>query len=398
MYKTENWWVSPFNFEEEVLKPMNLPKKVKVHDLTLRDGEQMAGVVFDHDDKISIAKRLDASGVDRIEAGNPVISQAERESIKAIAHLGLNAEIYSLSRSIKSDIDMALECGVSGVLMYSPGSELQMEKKLGWSMERALSTPAEVAAYAKSHGLKVAYTAYDTTRSNLNTLAEIYKQVTDVGKVDSIAIFDTVGCITPQAMSYLVSRIREITKLPLEVHAHDDFGMATANTVAAVAAGVGTVQTAVNGLGERCGNASTEEVVVALKLLYGVETNVKMETLYGLSKFVEERSKVALSISKPLVGVNSFRFEAGLVVDGIVKYPLTMEPIIPSIVGQRNTIVLGKKSGKSSITLKLKEAGIASPTEEQVAAVLEKVKKEGETRKRILTDGEFAAIVKETIH
>ncbi len=397
MYKADKWWVSPYNFEADVTRSFKSPRKIIVHDVTLRDGEQMAGVIFDREDKISIAQKLDAAGVDRIEAGNPVISEAEKENVKSVAKLGLNAKVFALSRSIKSDVDLALDCDVSGILLYSPGSELQMERKLGWSKDRALRAPAEVAAYAKSHGLYVAYTAYDTTRSELSTLGDIYKQVIEIGKVDSIAIFDTVGCITPQAMFYLVSKIRESCRLPLEVHAHDDFGLATANTLAAVSAGVEIVQTAVNGLGERCGNASTEEVVVALKLLHGVESNVKIQNLYELSKFVESKSKVDLAVNKPLVGLNSFRFEAGLVVDGIVKYPLTMEPMIPDLVGQKNTIVLGKKSGKSSIVLKLKELGI-SPSEEEVNQILNLVKKTGEENKRILTDSEFSKIVKNVLH
>jgi methanogen homocitrate synthase len=396
MYKSDKWWVSPYNFTEEVRRQFRFPEKIIFHDVTLRDGEQMAGVVFNTDEKILIAKLLDEIGVDRIEAGNPAISELERKSIKAVANLGLNAKIFSLARSIKSDIDLALSCDVSGILLYSPGSELQIKQKFGWTIERAIEVPIEAALYAKSHGLYVAYTPYDTTRSDISLLKSIIQKVVEEGKVDSIAIFDTVGCINPQAMFHLVSKIREFCKVPLEVHCHNDFGLAVANTLVAVVAGVEVVHTSVNGIGERCGNAALEEVALGLKLLYGLDVKLKFEKFYELSRIVEERSGVKVSVNKPIVGINAFRFEAGLVVDGIIKYPLTLEPILPELVGQKHSVLLGKKSGKASIQFKLKELGITA-TDEEINKILEKVKREGEEKKRPLTDDEFKNIVKEII-
>ncbi len=391
-YRTNQWWVSPYNYEKEVIEHFDFAPTVKIHDVTLRDGEQMAGVIFDLNDKVAIAQELDSFGVDRIEAGNPVISESEKKSVKAVANLGLTSKVFCLSRSVKSDIDLALSCDVSGVLLYSPGSRLQIEKKLGWTTEKALEVPIEAASYAKSHGLYVAYTPYDTTRADLDTLRLIIEKMVDEGKVDSVAIFDTVGCATPQATSYLVRTIKGFCRVPLEVHCHNDFGLATANTLAAVAAGVEVVHTAFNGLGERCGNASTEEVAMGLKLLYGKDMGWKIQKITEICKLVEKRSKVALSISKPFVGINATRFEAGLVVDGIMKYPLTMEPILPELVGGKNIILLGKKSGRSSVIIRLKESGIDA-SDEQINGILQEVKREGEAKKRVLTDEEFNLIV-----
>jgi isopropylmalate/homocitrate/citramalate synthase len=195
---------------------------------------------------------------------------------------------------------------------------------------------------------------------------------------------------------YLVCKIRELCKVPLEAHCHNDFGLVVANTLAAVAAGVEVVHTSMNGIGERCGNAALEEVALGLKLLYGLDVKLKFEKFYELSRIVEERSGVKVSVNKPIVGINAFRFEAGLVVDGIIKYPLTLEPILPELVGQKHSVLLGKKSGKASIQFKLKELGITA-TDEEINKILEKVKREGEEKKRPLTDDEFKNIVKEII-
>jgi isopropylmalate/homocitrate/citramalate synthase len=398
-WKTDKWFVSHYNFVEEVRKNLKLPKKVLIHDITLRDGEQQANIIFRKEEKVKIARMLDEAGVPRIEAGMPAVSRQEMEAVKAIAHEGLNAKIFSFARCMKNDVDLALKCDVDGVVMEIPSSDHILSYAYGWPEEKAINLAVEATKYAGEHGLHVAFFTIDSTRSKFETCWRLINAVATEGHMDSLVVVDTFGVCSPQAIHYFVSKIKEKVDKPLEIHCHNDFGLAVANTLSAVTAGVEIVHTTVNAIGERVGNASLDEVAMALELLYGVKTGIKFEKLRALSKLVEELSGVKMPPNKPIVGDNVYTTESGIIAGWWARLeklnmPLEMFPFVPSFVGHDKVrVVLGKKSGKDSIIYKLNELGLKAP-EDKVEQILEAVKTYSEQKKRVLTDHEFIEIVK----
>jgi isopropylmalate/homocitrate/citramalate synthase len=392
-WKSSRWFVSEFNYVDEVRKQIKLPKRVIVTDCTLRDGEQQAGVVFNKNDKVRIAQKLDELGVNQIEAGMPAASEEDMEAVKEIVKLGLKADLYALARSVEEDINKVIECDCSGVQISAPSGRLQLEK-LKWSEEDMINTALKMVDYAKDHGLWVNLSPYDTTRADLDFLRRYLAVMVTDGHVDRIRLVDTTGCAIPTAIRYLATEMKKVMKdTPLEIHCHNDLGLATANTLAAVEAGAEAVSVTVNGIGERCGNAPLEEVVLQLYLNYGYDLGIRYEKLNEVSKLVEELSGVKLSQGKPVVGAGAFRHETGVAVHGLLTNPLATEPFLPELVGRTNEVVLGKKSGHHSVRFKLKELGIEA-SDEQVLKILERVKIESVKKKRAITDDELREIVK----
>ncbi len=394
--RTENWWISEYNFREEVRSRYNLPKKVYFHEATLRDGEQTPGVVFRKEDKIAIAKKLDELGVDRIEAGMPAVSQEDFDAIKEICSLGLNAEIFAFSRAMVSDIDKALECGVSGVIIEAPSGLPRLQYQYRWTEEQVMEKCLKTVSYAKEKGLKVCFFPFDTTRAQLPFLKRLVTEVVTKAGADSVAVIDTTGSTLPDAVFYLVSQVKSWVDVPVEVHTHNDLGMSVATAVAAVTAGAEVVHVCMNGLGERCGNTPLEEVAVAVHALLGLETNIKYNKLTETSKFVEEVARVKLAFNKPLVGRAHYTRESGMGMDVLRREPKTLMSISPEFVGNKFEMVLGKKSGKASIEIKLDQMG-KSYTDEQVAELLARVKAIGEANRRFLTEDEWLALVREIV-
>jgi isopropylmalate/homocitrate/citramalate synthase len=395
----DKWWVSHLNFVDEVRAGLKLPQKVIIHDITLRDGEQQAGLVFNKEDKIKIARLLDELGVHRIEAGMPAVSREDKEAVKAVAHEGLNAKVFCFARCMKRDVDLALECDVDGVEMEIPSSEHLIKYAYGWSPEKALELPIEATRYAADHGLHVAFFTIDATRADLNWWFKIIDKVATEGHMDSLVLVDTFGVCTPEAIRYFTRKALERFDKPIEAHFHNDFGFAVANTLAAVTEGVQIVHTTVNGIGERMGNADLAEVALALEALYGVKLGLKYDKFYDLSKLVEKLSGVKMPPHKPVVGDGAFRIESGIVASWWLRLkeinmPLVMYPYTWDLVGQKGVeIVLGKKSGRDSIVNKLKSLGLTLP-EEEIDKVLEQVKEESIKRKSPIPDDVFKEIIK----
>lgn len=391
-WKSDNWYVSWLNFSSDVSGKID--PRVTVTDCTLRDGEQQAGIVFSKEDKVTIAKKLDEVGIHQIEAGMPMVSHEDLEAVKAIAKEGLHAQLYVLSRAIKSDVDMVLSCDVPGVQISMPSGELQIKYKLKWSEDKVISTAVDIVDYAKAHGLWVNLSPYDTTRADPTFLKRYIETISRDTKVDRIRIVDTVGSARPAAIAYLTKMIKGWAgAIPLEIHAHNDFGLAVANSLAALEAGASAVSTTVNGIGERVGNASTEEVVLALRVLYGIDTGMRYERLYELSQLVQKLSGVRLQPHKSVVGEGAFRHESGISVDGILELPWTGEAFAPQFVGQTRKIILGKKSGKNSIEYELKNLGM-SATPEQVNDILTAVKDESIKTKGPIGQPRFVEIAR----
>ncbi|MEM0066062.1 MAG: homoaconitate hydratase [Sulfolobales archaeon] len=403
MWSSKFWFVSPLNFDDEVRKKLELPERVVIHDTTLRDGEQQAGVVFRRDEKVRIATALDEAGVDRIEAGMPSVSRDDFDAIKEIAKLGLKARVMAFSRCLKQDVDLAIKAEVPGVVMELPSSKHIIEYGYRIPEDSAIKMVVEAAEYAKKHGLFVTLLAIDSTRADYEFLKKVVNSVQDF--MDSLTIADTFGVASPFAMEYLTKQVKSLTKKPVEVHPHNDFGLAVANALAAVASGASAVHVTVNGIGERAGNAALEETVLALELLLGVRTNVKLDKLYELSKLVEQLSGVKLPPHKPIVGDSPFRVESGMIAEWWISArevrPTEVFPILPELVGRKGgiEIVLGKKSGKTNIVEALKEAGIDSSkvSTEKLVKILLETKFYSILKKGSVSREEFSMIVKKVI-
>ena len=392
-YHRENeWWVSPYNVAPEVLATYQLPAKVQIHDATLRDGEQTPGVVMSVEEKIEIAQKLDEIGVDRIEAGMPAVSEQDFEAIKRISKLGLNAKIYSFARAITVDIDKALECGCHGVIVEVPIGYPKLKYQFKWTWEDVLRKSVDVVNYAKKRGLHVVYFPYDTTRAREEDLRNLLTRMMLDAPPDAVGVVDTMGCILPEAMKYMVRLVKGITNLPVEAHTHNDFGMAVATELAAVEAGAEVIHSCANGLGERTGNAALEELIVALHVLYGYETNYKLAKLPELGEIVSRIAKFPIAVNKPILGARNFTRESGIGVDLVVKEPLAMFGTHPSLTGRLGEVVLGKKSGKLSITYNLEKHGIKDVSDEAIGEMLKRVKDLGIEKRGLLTDAEFRAI------
>ena len=367
----------------------SLPKKVLIFDTTLRDGEQTPGIALSVDDKVKIAQALGDLGVDVIEAGFPITSAGEREAMRKIVALKLNARVCGLARSTKADIDAVLDCGLDYVHTFIATSDIHLKYKLKMTREQVLAKAVETVEYAKSHGLTVEMSCEDGTRTSLEFLKQMHTAVQDAG-VDKINLPDTVGTMSPAAMECLVSEVMKFTKVPLAIHCHDDFGMAVANSLSAVRQGASQVHVCVNGLGERAGNAALEEVVLGLMAFYDVRTNVDTKRIGYTSKLVSRITGIPIPDNKPIVGNNAFAHESGIHVHGVLKEPSTYEAFCPELVGMQRTIVLGKHSGAHSIKQKLNEYGI-DITDDQVGEVVENVKRLAESGKDV-DDAELVAL------
>ncbi|ADP77760.1 2-oxosuberate synthase, condensing enzyme; 2-isopropylmalate synthase [Methanothermus fervidus DSM 2088] len=382
------FFVSPFNKKVK----LKFPDRIIIYDTTLRDGEQTPGVCLNLNEKLEISKKLDELGVDQIEVGFPVVSEKEKESVKTIANEGLNAEILALSRAKKEDIDTAVSCDVDGVIIFLATSDLHLKYKLHMTQQQILDMCLDSIEYAKDHGIFVAFSAEDATRTNLSFLKNVYKKAEEYG-ANRVHIADTVGAIHPQAMFFLVKNIRDEINIDIGLHCHNDFGLALANSISGLLAGGNAVSTTVNGIGERAGNTPLEELIMALKILYGIDLKLNIEVLYELSEIVEKYTSVKKAVNKPIVGKNVFRHESGIHVDAVIEEPLTYEPFLPELVGRKRKIILGKHSGSRAIKAKLDEYGI-KVTKDELCKIVEKVKEKREEGVYI-TDDVFCKIVKE---
>jgi len=390
----EMWWVSPYNFVDEVRGGLDLPKKVEIHDATLRDGEQTPGVVFRKDDKVRIAQKLDEVGVERIEAGMPAVSDEDFAAIKEITRLGLKAKIYSFARAMTVDIDKAVECGCHGVVIEIPIGYPKLKYQFKWTWEDVLRKSIDCINYSKKRNLHTVYFPYDTTRSREEDLTNLLTRLMEVAPPDAIGVVDTMGCALPEAIKYLVRKVKKLTGLPVEIHTHNDFGMGVATELAAVAAGAEVVHSCVNGLGERTGNADLEELMVGLHILLGMKTQYRFDKLIELSDLVCSLSGVTLANNKPVVGRGNFIRESGIGIDLVMTKPLAMFGTAPRLTGRDAEIVLGKKSGKASITYTLEKLGIKNVSDEAVTEMLKEVKEKGTQKKGLLNPDEIQEIIK----
>ncbi|MFE9932318.1 LeuA family protein [Streptomyces sp. NPDC005533] len=369
-------------------------RKILVCDTTLRDGEQTCGVAFQVEEKVKIARLLDEMGVDVIDAGFPASSQADQDAVRGISALGLRARVVAFCRPNRTEIDLAKACGANAIYTFVPTSDVHMRVKFGGTdstvRERLKAEMADGIKYAKGLGMYVGCGSEDATRTSYDYLEEVLVLAQESG-ADLVGVADTVGSTTPDAFRTLISRLRSQIGVTLSLHCHNDFGLATANTVAGILGGADEVQCTINGLGERAGNASLEEVAVALTQLYGFETNVDLSRLKPMSNLIADLSGIEVSPMKPIVGGNAFSHESGLHVSSVMRDSTAYEPLRPELVGHTRRIVMGKHSGKGIIAHVLDAHGLAYD-DEVLGAVLLDVKAASVLTKSSVTEAQVIEI------
>jgi len=396
-WKTDKWFVSSWNYLPEVLKDYSFAPKIKIHDVTLRDGEQQTAVVFRREEKVAIARQLDALGIHRIEAGMPAVSPQDKAAIQDIAALGLNAEVFAFARCIPDEIKVVKECGCKGVVVEIPVSDHMITNAYGWSVDRALKSSIDTTLAAKEAGLYTVFFTIDATRTELSRFLDIVEQVATQGHMDALTMADTVGVCTPDAVSHVVKKVIERLKKPVEIHCHQDFGLGVANTTAALAAGASVAHTTVTGLGERAGNVPMEDVVMSLLCLYGLDLGIRTEKFCEVSRFVMDLARVTQPPNRPIVGDKLYEVESGIIAGWIrmarKDNPLEFVPFAADLVGQKPvSIVLGKNSGPPSMEEWCEKLGVTA-NDEQRMAMLQQVKAKSFEKKDLLTADEFREIV-----
>jgi D-citramalate synthase len=365
--------------------------RLLVLDTTLRDGEQTPGVSLSVEQKLMIAQALEKLGVDIIEAGTAIASQGDFNAIKEISSRGLKAEVCSFARIKKEDIDAAADANADSIFMVAPSSDIHIQAKFpGKDRDFVIERSIEAVEYAKERGLIVEFGAEDASRADLSFIVELFRAAESAG-ADRLTYADTVGVLSPERTAEIVKKLKEEFKLPVAIHCHDDFGLATANTISAVKSGADEFHGTINGIGERAGNAAIEEVIIALEHLYGIKTGIRKEKIYSTSKLVEKLTRVVVPPNKPIVGDNAFTHESGIHTSALFRDATTYEPISPEVVGRRRVIVLGKHAGRASVESIMKELGYQA-TPEQMKEILDRIKDIGDRGKRV-TDADVRTII-----
>ncbi len=346
---------------------------------------------FTPEKKIEIARALDRLGVQYIEAGFPISSAGDKASVKDIAGLGLNSSICGLARVIKADIDACFDADVQMVHTFVSTSDIQRENTIKKSREEVVDMAIEAVRHIKAHGCECLFSPMDATRTDIDYLIEICKAVEDAG-ADAINLPDTVGVAAPPAMKWLVGEVVKNVRIPIAVHCHNDFGLAVANSLAAVEAGARQVQVTLNSLGERAGNADLAQTVMSLEAIYGISTGVRTKYLVESARMIERFSGIPVTPNLPVTGANAFSHESGIHSHGVITESKTFEPGImtPEMVGHMRRLVLGKHTGKHAVKKLLNDAGL-SPTDAQLNEILERVKDLGDKGRKV-TDVDLYAI------
>ncbi|MEG1002484.1 MAG: homocitrate synthase [Clostridium sp.] len=375
------------------VKKLDNGKQIYVVDTTLRDGEQTAGVVFANAEKVAIAEILSDMGVDQLEVGIPTMGGDEKEAIKRIVNRNLKSSIMAWNRAVISDIEQSIDCGVDAVAISVSVSDIHIKYKLKTSREWVLDSMVKAVLYAKKNGLYVSVNGEDASRADREFLVEFIQAAKDAG-ADRFRYCDTVGVMDPFKIYTDIKYLHEKTGFDIEMHTHNDFGMATANAISGIKAGANYVGVTVNGLGERAGNAALEEVIMAFKYVFKYEVDIDTTKFKEASEYVARASGRTLPAWKAIVGENMFAHESGIHADGAIKNPKNYEAFDPAVVGLERQIIIGKHSGRAGIVNKFKEYGITL-TDSEANRILEIVRATSVRLKRSLFDKEVVRIYKE---
>jgi isopropylmalate/homocitrate/citramalate synthase len=374
--------------------PHAFSAEVGFYDTTLRDGEQTVGVVLSPEEKLELARGIDELGIERIEAGFPRVSADDWRAVELIRDAGLAAEVWGFSRAVEADVKALVELGVEASVIESPISDLKLEA-LGVDREAMLERIVYAISFAVEQGVTVAFFGVDGTRADLSYFETVYKTAVEAGAKEAVVV-DTIGIAAPEAVAELVGRTRDWLgpDVPIHFHGHNDFGLATASAIAAARAGARWIQGTINGMGERAGNASLPEIALALRGLYGIETNLRLDRVRPFAERLRELSGYELEPYKPLVGENLFRRESGAVASQFHDPP-AIEPYSSDVVAAKRSVVLGKKSGIDSVRIKAEELGL-DLSEEAQRELLARVKELGTSKRGIVTDDEFLQLARDS--
>jgi len=396
----DHLWLSEFNWLPEVRSQLDLPERVYVHECTLREAEQAPGISLNPNEKIALAKALDRLNVSSIEIF-PVVSPQDIEVAKEIIKLNLKPEVKCLCRWLIKDIDVALDCGTKAVVIENTANPWVNKVVYGFTEEQIISNFVQATRYAKDNGLHATVMPWDTYRCPLPFLERLYKAIVYEGGANRVVVADTAGAGLPWATAHIIKMVRGwVPEVPVEMHCHNEMGMATAAMLSAVIGGASGVHTTLCGYGTRGGNAATEEVSVNLAALLGVETGLNFNKLYYACRLMQDLANVPVSADKPIIGHNLYTYSTGLTIDVFQKVskagrPHGVVPIRPEFIGHPGyRVELGKMSGKSAVKYKLKELGIEVP-EMKLAEILTKVKEEGALRKNSLSNDVISEIVQQ---
>lgn len=398
-WKTEQWFTSPWNFTPEAREALHFTDAIQLHDVTLRDGEQQAGIVFNKEQKIALAEKLAEVGIHRIEAGMPAVSESDKQAVTEIAKRNLGPDIYAFARCTKSDVDLALDCGCRGVVTEIPCSEHMIEKAYRWSTERAIEQSIEVTRYAHEKGLRVVFFTIDSSRADPNWFLSAIERIAREGHMDALTLADTMGVLNPQGAYALVSRLKQLVKVPIEVHFHDDFGMGTSNTIAGLAAGAQVAHTSITGIGERSGNVPYEDVALSLLCTYGIDLGLDMTKLRETSKLMQRFANLTLRPNRPIVGDTVFDVESGILTSWckncIPENATEVGPYVPALVGQKPIeIKMGKLSGVPNIEIWSERLGVPMPDKNEAKQILNNVKELSLKLGRDLNEDEYLSLIK----
>ncbi len=369
--------------------PLTSDTDVALLDTTLRDGEQAPGISLTPAEKAEIAQALDRAQIEYVEAGSACTGPGERETIKRVTALDLDATVTSFARGVKGDIELALDCDVDGVNLVVPASDRHIEDKVHTTHDEVLKDTAELVEFAKDHDLWVEVIGEDGSRADLDFLERLAETTHDAG-ADRFCFADTVGDAGPERVYEGVDRVADLG--PTSVHTHDDLGLAVTNVYAGLRAGADLVHGTINGIGERAGNVALEEVAIALQHRYDIES-MDLEEVYGLAQLVSRATDVPLAPNKAVVGENAFTHESGIHTDGTLKDERMYEPYRPETVGRERRLVLGKHAGRAGVRAALEEHGV-DVNDEELAAIVKRVKELGDRGKRV-TDADLLAIAED---
>jgi isopropylmalate/homocitrate/citramalate synthase len=398
-WKSDKWFTSPWNFAEEVKATHNFSKDIKFHDVSLRDGEQQAGLAFTKDQKVALAEQLAELGMHRIEVGMPAVSRQDTEAIKEIVNRDLGPDIYAFCRCMKPDVERAVDCGVKHIVIEIPASEHILEYAYRWPMQKAIDLSIEATLYAKEQGLYTVYFPIDGSRADMTTFLDIIQQVERDGHMDALVCVDTFGGLAPSASAYMIKEVKKrIPNKPIEVHFHDDFGLGAANTIMALAAGADVAHTTISGIGERAGNAPYEDVALALLTMYGIDTGLKYDQMYDLSQEIQRLTGLKVRQNRGIVGEDIGKIESGIITDWYFNAkdvaPLELSPYLYSLTGHPEfEVVMGKGSGLSTIQQGLERLGVEIEDQDAKMALLTAVKDKSMEKGGLVTLDEFADIV-----
>lgn len=401
LHKTEQWYTSSLNFNNNVTSTCNFKDKIKIHDVSLRDGEQQSGIVFNSDQKLELATLMSEIGIHRIEAGMPAVSKDDEQAIKRIVKSNLKSEIFAFGRCMVDDVKRAQDCGVKGIVIEIPSNEELIKNAYGWDLEKAKYLSIEATQYAKEAGLYTVFFPIDMTRASIDWVLDLIEDVAKNGHMDALAVVDTFGVLAPHTVPYLINVIKSRINKPIETHFHDDFGLGSANTIMGLAAGADVAHTTISAIGERAGNASYEDVVLSLLTMYGVDLKLDYSKIYPLSKRMREFSGVNIRGNRGIVGDDIFKIESGIVAAWYNnvkdKNPLLVSPYLPNLVGQNNSeIVLGKHSGVPSIESWLNDNNYNFDSKTKLS-ILDDVKLLAYKKNGLLTKEDFDSIIKKYI-